>query len=129
MDAPYENPRTTSALRLINCALQRGFNVNVFAYEGAVGLGFAKQTPHANAMHGRDVVQEDHPNPKEWVAALQKEQKNAARNSTGFSVVCASTSAEPVNAYRVSAAAARPTSGNLCRSPTIPWSFRPSEGA
>src|SRR5262249_58060565 len=73
MDPPYENPRSTTALRLIDCALRRGFNVNVFAYEGAVGLAFAKQTPHPNSMHGRDVAQEDHPNPKEWVAALQKE--------------------------------------------------------
>lgn len=80
MDPPYENPRTTSALRLIDCALRRGFNVNVFAYEGAVGLAFAKQMPHANAMHGRDVVEEDHPNPKEWVAALQKEaEKRGAK--------------------------------------------------
>lgn len=80
MDPPYENARSTTALRLIDRALRRGYNVNVFAYEGAVGLAFAKQVPHANAMHGRDVAQEDHPNPKEWVAALQKEaEKRGAR--------------------------------------------------
>jgi tRNA 2-thiouridine synthesizing protein D len=73
MDAPYENERTTTTLRLVDCALKRGFNVNVFAYEGAVAVAFAKQAPHANAMHGRDAAQEDHPNPKEWVAALLKE--------------------------------------------------------
>ncbi len=72
MDPPYENARSTTALRLVDCALRRGHNVNVFAYEGAVGLAFAKQVPHANAMHGRDVAQEDHPNPKEWITALQK---------------------------------------------------------
>jgi tRNA 2-thiouridine synthesizing protein D len=44
--------------------------VNVFAYEGAVALTFSKQTPHANAVHGRDVTAEDHPNPKDWVTAL-----------------------------------------------------------
>ncbi len=70
MDPPYENARTTTALRLVNLAVRRGFNVNVFAYEGAVNVPFAKQAPHANAVHGRDVTQEDHPNPKDWVAAL-----------------------------------------------------------
>ncbi len=73
MDAPYENPRTTTALRLMDIAVKRGYDVNVFAYEGAVNVAFAKQTPHANAVHGRDVAQEDHPNPKDWVAALFKE--------------------------------------------------------
>jgi sulfur relay (sulfurtransferase) complex TusBCD TusD component (DsrE family) len=70
MDAPYENARTTTALRLVDAAIRRGCDVNVFAYEGAVGLPFARQTPHANAVHGRDVAEEDHPNPKDWVAAL-----------------------------------------------------------
>jgi tRNA 2-thiouridine synthesizing protein D len=70
MDPPYENPRTTTALRLIDIAVRRGHDVNVFAYEGAVNVAFAKQTPHANAVHGRDVEQEDHPNPKDWVAAI-----------------------------------------------------------
>ena len=70
MDPPYENPRSTTALRLVDAALRRGIDVNVFAYEGAVGLPFARQAPHANAVHGRDVAQEDHPNPKDWVAAL-----------------------------------------------------------
>jgi tRNA 2-thiouridine synthesizing protein D len=70
MDAPYENPRTTTALRLIDLAVRRGYNVNVFAYEGAVNVPFAKQQPHPNAVHGRDVVQEDHPNPKDWVGAI-----------------------------------------------------------
>lgn len=70
MDAPFENARTVSALRLIDSALRRGHDVTVFAYEGAVALTFAKQAPHANAVHGRDVGQEDHPLPKDWVAAL-----------------------------------------------------------
>lgn len=70
MDAPFENARSTTALRLVDAALRRGLDVNVFAYEGAVGLPFARQAPHANAIHGRDVVAEDHPNPKEWIAAL-----------------------------------------------------------
>ena len=70
MDPPYEDARSTTALRLIDIAVKRGYDVNVFAYEGAVNVAFAKQTPHANTVHGRDVEQEDHPVPKEWVAAL-----------------------------------------------------------
>jgi tRNA 2-thiouridine synthesizing protein D len=70
MDPPYENARTTTALRLIDAATRRGIDVNVFAYEGAVYVPFAKQTPHANAVHGRDAAEEDHPNPKDWVAAV-----------------------------------------------------------
>jgi tRNA 2-thiouridine synthesizing protein D len=75
MDAPYETARTTTALRLIDLAVRRGHNVNVFAYEGAVGVPFARQQPHPNAVHGRSVEEEDHPNPKEWVAALLAEAR------------------------------------------------------
>ena len=81
MDAPYENARSTTALRIIDAAVRRGCAVNVFAYEGAVYLPFAKQAPHANAVHGRDAAQEDHPNPKDWIAAIQK---LAADRGTGF---------------------------------------------
>ena len=73
MDPPYENARTTTALRLVDIAVRRGYDVNVFAYEGAVNVAFAKQAPHANAVHGRDVAEEDHPNPKDWVTALFNE--------------------------------------------------------
>ena len=38
MDPPFESARSTTALRLIDAALRRGHNVNVFAYEGAVHL-------------------------------------------------------------------------------------------
>jgi tRNA 2-thiouridine synthesizing protein D len=72
MDAPYENSRTTTAFRLIDAALRKGHDVKVFAYEGAVALPFARQAQHPNAVHGRDAAQEDHPNPKEWIAALQQ---------------------------------------------------------
>ena len=70
MDAPFESSRTSTALRIIAAAIKRGHNVNVFAYEGAVYLPFAKQTQHGNAVHGRDAEQEDHPLPREWIAAL-----------------------------------------------------------
>ena len=69
MDAPFEDARSTTALRLVDICARRGYTVNVFAYEGAVYLPFARQEPHANAVHGRDVEEEDHPLPKEWIAA------------------------------------------------------------
>lgn len=70
MDAPFESSRTATALRVIDAAIGRGSNVNVFAYEGAVYLPFKHQQQHANAVHGRDVEEEDHPLPREWVAAM-----------------------------------------------------------
>ena len=73
MDAPYENARSTTALRLIEIAAGRGYNINVFAYEGAVYLPFSRQKAHPNAVHGRDVDAEHHPLPHRWVAALMKE--------------------------------------------------------
>ena len=73
MDAPFENARSTTALRLIDLAVKRGCSVNVFAYEGAVCLPFAKQTQHANAVHGRSVEEENHPLPRAWIAAIMKE--------------------------------------------------------
>jgi tRNA 2-thiouridine synthesizing protein D len=69
-DPPYENARSTTALRLIDRAVRRGFDVNVFAYEGAVALPFAKQAPHANGVHGRDAAAEDHPTTKDWITAI-----------------------------------------------------------
>src|SRR5262249_11513679 len=73
MDAPYESARTTTALRLIDIAVRRGYAVNVFAYEGAVLLPFSKQQPHPNAVHGRNVEEENHLLTKEVVAALINE--------------------------------------------------------
>jgi tRNA 2-thiouridine synthesizing protein D len=73
MDPPYESARTTTALRLIDIAVRRGYAVNVFAYEGAVLLPFARQQPHANAVHGRSVEEENHLLTKNVVAALAVE--------------------------------------------------------
>jgi tRNA 2-thiouridine synthesizing protein D len=81
MDAPYENSRTTTAFRIIDAAIKAKHDVTVIAYEGAVALPFAKQAPHANAVHGRDVAQEDHPNPKDWIAAFFEAAK---ANGTSF---------------------------------------------
>jgi tRNA 2-thiouridine synthesizing protein D len=70
MDAPYESARTATALRLIDIAVRRGYAVNVFAYEGAVLLPFSHQQPHPNAVHGRNVEEENHLLTKDVVAAL-----------------------------------------------------------
>jgi tRNA 2-thiouridine synthesizing protein D len=72
MDPPFESARSTTALRLVDLALARGHHVNVFAYEGAVALAFAAQQAHPNAVHGRGLEEEDHPLPREWVAALHE---------------------------------------------------------
>jgi tRNA 2-thiouridine synthesizing protein D len=71
MDAPFESARTATAFRLLHAALDRGHDVNVFAYEGAVGLAFARQTAHPNAVHGRDAEQEAHPLSRVWIERLQ----------------------------------------------------------
>lgn len=74
-DPPYESARSTTALRLIDLAVKRGINVNVFAYEGAAALAFAKQKPHGNPIHGRDAEAEDHPTTQEWIASILSEAK------------------------------------------------------
>lgn len=70
MDGPYEQARSTTALRLLDEAARRGYVVNVFAYEGAVALTSTRQRPHPNAVHGHDVDEEDHPLPHRWVESI-----------------------------------------------------------
>jgi tRNA 2-thiouridine synthesizing protein D len=70
MDAPFENSRTVTMFRIVEAALAAGHDVNVFAYEGAVALPFARQAPHANAVHGRDAAAENHPLPRLWIESL-----------------------------------------------------------
>ena len=81
MDAPFEASKTTTALRVVDAAVRQGFDVNIFAYEGAVSLPFRHQQPHANAVHGLDADEEDHPLPREWVAGLMR---LAAEGGTDF---------------------------------------------
>ena len=70
MDPPYESANTPTAFRIVEAALRKGHNVNVFCYEGATALSYAGQKQHPNAVHGASVEEEDHPNPKEWIKAL-----------------------------------------------------------
>ena len=76
MDAPYESARSTTAFRLMDIAARRGYDINVFAYEGAVAVPFAQQAAHPNAVHGRDAAEEHHPLPKDWVSALMAAAEN-----------------------------------------------------
>jgi tRNA 2-thiouridine synthesizing protein D len=77
MDPPFESARSTTAMRLIDIAVRRGYDLHVFAYEGAVYLPFAKQRAHANAVHGRNVAEENHPLPKDWIQAVMREAERS----------------------------------------------------
>ncbi|HTG86949.1 MAG TPA: DsrE family protein [Pyrinomonadaceae bacterium] len=70
MDPPYESANSTTALRIITAALEKGIDVNVFAYEGAVCLPLKDQTPHANPVKGTSVEEEEHPTTKAFVSSL-----------------------------------------------------------
>jgi len=70
MDPPYESANSTTALRIISAALDRGINVNVFAYEGAVCLPLKDQAPHANPVKGTSIDEEEHPTTKAFVSSL-----------------------------------------------------------
>src|SRR5256885_17090106 len=73
MDPPFESARSTTALRLIDVAARRGYNINVFAYEGAVLQPFLAQKPHPNAVHGRNIEEENHFIPKDAIAQMMAE--------------------------------------------------------
>ncbi len=70
MQPPYESANSTTSLRIIDAALRQGINVNVFAYEGAVGLVLKDQKAHPNPVHGTSVEEEKHPTTKDFVASL-----------------------------------------------------------
>ncbi len=70
MDAPYESENLTTAFRLLDLCARRGYDLNVFAYEGAAALAFVKQAAHPNPVHGKDLAEENHPTTKDQVAAL-----------------------------------------------------------
>ena len=70
MDPPYESANSTTALRIISAALEKGIDVNVFAYEGAVCLALKDQAPHANPVKGTTVEDEAHPTTKAFISSL-----------------------------------------------------------
>ena len=70
MDPPYESANSTTALRIISAALEKGIDVNVFAYEGAVCLPLKDQAPHANPVKGTTLEDEAHPTTKAFISSL-----------------------------------------------------------
>jgi tRNA 2-thiouridine synthesizing protein D len=70
MDPPYESANSTTALRIVTAALEKGIDVNVFAYEGAVCLPLKDQAPHANPVKGTSLEEEEHPTTKAFVSSL-----------------------------------------------------------
>ena len=70
MDPPYESATTTTALRIVDAALRKGINVNVFAYEGAVNMTMKAQAPHPNPVKGTSIEEQDHPSSSKFVAGL-----------------------------------------------------------
>ena len=70
MDPPYESETSTTALRIIDAALRKGINVNVFAYEGAVSLTLSAQSPHPNPVKGASLEEWDHPTTSRFIEGL-----------------------------------------------------------
>jgi tRNA 2-thiouridine synthesizing protein D len=70
MDPPYESGNTVTAFRIVESALRKGHNVNVFAYEGATSLTLKSQKKHPNSVKGTALEEEDHPLTKDIVTGL-----------------------------------------------------------
>lgn len=70
MDPPYESENLTTAFRIMDVAARRGLHLNVFAYEGAAALAFAKQAQHPNPVHGKNLAEENHPTTKDQLLGL-----------------------------------------------------------
>ena len=70
MDAPYESGTSTTALRIVDAAVRKGHDVNVFAYEGAVNLTMKEQKPHPNPVKGTSVEEQHHPTTSSFIAGL-----------------------------------------------------------
>ncbi len=77
MDPPYESSNTMTALRIVESALNKGHDVRVFAFEGAVSLTFADQKPHPNPVKETSAEEENHPLTKDFVAGLFKTAKDS----------------------------------------------------
>ena len=77
MDPPYESSNTMTAFRIIESALKKGVDVNVFAFEGAVNLSFAEHAVHPNPVKGTTAEEEKHPLTKDFVTGLFKTAKDS----------------------------------------------------
>jgi tRNA 2-thiouridine synthesizing protein D len=83
MDPPYESENLTTAFRILGAMAQRGHNINVFAYEGAAGLAFAKQAPHPNPVHGKNLAEKTTPRPRSRLWPCWRLPRRTAARSTG----------------------------------------------
>lgn len=70
MDPPYEASATATALRIMDAAIRKGHDLNVFAFEGAVSLTLNGQKPHPNPVHETSVEEENHPTTVAFVQGL-----------------------------------------------------------
>ena len=70
MDPPYESETTTTVLRIVDAAVRKGHNVNVFAYEGAVALPMKTQAAHPNPVKGTTAEEGHHPTTSGFISAL-----------------------------------------------------------
>ncbi len=77
MDPPYESSNTMTALRIVESALKKGIDANVFAFEGAVNLSFGAQKAHPNPVKETSAEEEKHPLTKDFVSGLFVTAKEA----------------------------------------------------
>jgi len=70
MGPPFEPKTSTTALRIVDAAPRKVINVNVFAYEGAVGMTLKNQSAHPNPIHGTSAEGEDHPSTTRFITGL-----------------------------------------------------------
>ena len=118
MDPPYESGTTTTALRVVDAALRKGINVNVFAYEGAVNMTMKAQAAHPNPVKGTSIEEQDHPSSSRFIAGCLS-WRSPGPSSTGSTAASASTNAAPATGSRAHGAAAPETSSRcLRRAPT-----------
>jgi tRNA 2-thiouridine synthesizing protein D len=82
MDPPYESSNTMTAFRIVESALNKGHDVRVFAFEGAVSLTFFDQKPHPNPVKKTSMEEENHPLTKDFVAGLFKTAKDSGSELT-----------------------------------------------
>ena len=72
MDPPFESERSTTFFRLLAICAERGYDIGVFAYEGAVHLAFDRQSPHGTSVQQTTAERENHPLPTEWLRELMR---------------------------------------------------------
>ena len=79
MEPPYEAESSTTALRIIDAALRKGINVNVFAYEGAVTMTIKGQSSHPNPVKGLSADEHDHATTARFIEGLFKLSGESAK--------------------------------------------------